>query len=199
MTVSGLVFVILLILAGVLFILLILVLSRYRRDRLREDLRTAVVLLVIALVIMGLNLGIVRYDSIRYYAVLHADGGAKVTIPVPNEQAVFDELRFSRGIGVVRIVNTEKGTGLEVSFDGTSVWLESEIFTRRSGYDHSVDLMDESDFHIHVETTGDDVSVEMGEIRIIHESPFTFYSDQVMYNKDPLQPGWNSIGYEVES
>lgn len=198
MSVSGLVFIVLSVLAGVVFILFIVVLWRYRRDRLREDLRTSIVLLVIAMAILGMNLTVVQYDSIRYYAVVIADGEARVTIPVPNEQAVFDELRIAQGTGDVRIVRTDRGTGLEISFAST-ISVESEVFTRPGSYDHSVDLMNGDNFFVYLETVDSNVSVKMREVRIIHESPFVFYSDQVMYSEDILLPGWNAVEYEIES
>lgn len=195
MIVAGLVFVVTFILAGILLVLFLFLFFLYRKERIKDDLQTAKVILVVALILLGLNIFVVKYDSIRYLITLDVEGASTVVVPIPNEQELIDEILLSTEGGKVRIVETERGKGLEITVI-SDVMIEAEVITRIWSFDHETDLVDGDDFLIHFEPIDDNATIEISRMRIIHENPLDLHSEQIFHSGRDFVQGWNEVEYE---
>ena len=198
MQLAGLVTMFLFALSIVLLSLFIFVAWVYWKDRVKEDLHMALVLLVVSMVLIAMHPTVLRYDSIRYVAYMEPDGEVRVILPIPNEQEVIDELKRTVGSLIVMVVDTEKGRGAQFTISKT-MYFEVEVLTRIGSLDHSVSLMDGDVYWIHMEPIDDNATVMIGEFRIIHEDPFDLRSDQIFLSRSETVAGWNSYEYESTS
>ncbi len=195
MPIAGLVFVVLLLLTGILLILFLISILHYRKERMKDDLQTAMVLLVVALILLGMNICVVKYDSIRYEVEINANGASTVVLPIPNEQELIDEVMRSMERGMVRIIEGERGKGLEITVS-SNVRIEAEVFTRIWSFDHEIDLVDGDDFLIYFEPIDDNATIVISGMEIIHESPFDFHSEQTIDVGRDFVQGWNTLEFE---
>ena len=162
----------------------------------KEDLKIAKVLLVVVIVLFGMNIFVVKYDAISYYVRIESEGNSTVIIPIPNEQELIDKVMSGSRWVDIRIVESERGKGLEITLDSYEI-IEAEIVTRIWSYDHDTDLVVGDDFLIHFEPIDDNASIGITEMRIIHESPLDFHSKQVFHVDQQIVHGWNEVEYEL--
>jgi hypothetical protein len=185
------------VLTGLLFLLLILSLVRYNREKRIVDLQAAAVVGVAAVLILGMNLAIVRptttYDSVRFEAEIRAPGA--FIFPFPNEPGLVDELEVRWGVGEYELIDTEKGKGLKVS-TADRFSLEAVLITDNGEVDYEADLQDGESFWVHFTPSTNDTTTKEIEMRIIHQSPEDFHSKQLIYPIPGIEPGWNHLKYE---
>ena len=195
MTVSGLVFIVLLIMALIMLALFLYSIYVYRKDRMKSDLQIAKVLLVVVMILLGLNILGVQYDSIRYEVYIESVGASTVILPIPNEQELIDEvMRSVEGVSM-RVVESERGQGLEITLNSYLI-IKAEVFTRMWSYDHDTDLVDGDDFLINFEPIEDNATLTLSEIRIIQQNPLDFHSKQIVHRNTHFVQGWNRAEYE---
>jgi len=195
---AGFAFIILLTLSGILLALVIFSVWRYRRDQVKGDLRMAKVLLVISMTILGMDLTVVRYDSIRYNGYLEPEGEMTVILPIPNDQELIDEVIRSIGSGMAMMVDTEKGKGLQITLSKLTTF-DVDVVERFRSIDHGSDLVDGNLFWIYFEPIDDNATIRIEELRIIHEDTFGLLSDQVFlypFEDTFNETGWYSFEYQ---
>lgn len=197
MVMMALLYNVIFVLSGLLFLLLILSLVRYNREKRVVDLQAAAVVGVAAVLILGMNLVIVRpttiYDSVRFEVEIYVPG--TYIFPFPNEPGLVDELEVRYGEGEYELVDTEKGKGLKVSTtDGLT--LEAVLITENGEVDYEADLQDGESFWVHFTPSTNTTKSHKLIMRIIHQSPEDFHSKQLILPRPGIEPGWNHLKYE---
>jgi len=174
--------------------------SHYINSRDLDKLKGCITVVVAGVLILSMNLiwiyPLADFDSVRYMAELRTDGDCTVILPFPNEEGLEDEIEVKRGHGEFRVVDSEKGRGLEVSFD-EYVYIEGAYLVHYNNVDYSTELEDGSNFWFHL--TGDNSSFQIYELRIIHQSPSDFHSKQIFVSnyKYHIVVGWNQVEWSI--
>jgi hypothetical protein len=193
-------FVILLVLSGILFVLAFLGFRRYRSKGDPDKLKAGIVALVAGILILSINMvgvsPVVGYDSVRYMASLRTNATCTVILPFPAEEGLVDELEIISGHGEFLVVDSDKGRGLEVTFDKYVV-IDGLVFKRLDKVDYTTELDEGGNFWLHLNTSLDDQIFDIHEIRIIHQSPSDFHSKQITTPRNLLEQGWNQIEWDI--
>jgi hypothetical protein len=189
----------LLVASGLFFILFIHSFLRYKIFDFRDDLNAAISAVIIAILILTVNMvslyPLNNYDVLSYYVSIDTNATSTVVLPWPDEPSLFDEILVDNGECEWKVVDTEKGMGLEIKFSWR-LYLESDYTSRDRKLDFEPDLMEGGNFSIHFESEDINASCRIREFRIVHQSPTDFHSKQIIIAKNPLQQGWNSIKYQ---
>ncbi len=178
-------------------------LARYRRGPSRDDLAPGIITLLAGLIILGANLGVVHpltnYDSVRYMVEIQTNGTTSIVLPWPDERGLLGELETVRGSGEWKVVDTEKGLGLEVRLDDY-LHFEGKYITGDHDVVYEPELMEDGHFWVFYETEDSSTRGWVREFRIVHQSPDDFHSKQIFqwsHGGEWFEEGWNLVKFEV--
>jgi hypothetical protein len=185
--------------SSIFFVLFAYSYLRYRKSDIRDDLNAAVSMAIIAILILAVNMitihPLASYDSVAYYAEFRTNASSTVVLPWPDERILIREIQVVHGDCEYKVVDTEKGKGLEVDFS-SFFYLEGNFSTSIRKVNYKPDLMEEGNFYIHFQSEDMNASCRLGELRIVHQSPTDFHSRQIVSSRYSIEHGWNSIEYE---
>ena len=94
------------------------------------------------------------------------------------------------------VIESEKGRALQVSFEKI-FYIEGTYLTRDGTVDFGADLEEGNSYWIHFTEQNNDTFCDIREVRIVHQSPEDFHSNQIARGYNVLVTGWNLIEWDV--